>query len=76
MCRALFVARRGYFAWKQRGERPKDEDNRRLNADIQRRFDRQKARYGATRLRWSCERKAGRSAASVQRATKKPSAFA
>ncbi len=50
MCRVLDVTRSGYYAWKGRGERPKDEENRRLDADIRRLFDLHKARYGAPRL--------------------------
>jgi len=50
MCRVLDVTRSGYYAWKRRGERPGDEENRRLDADIRRLFDLHKARYGAPRL--------------------------
>jgi transposase InsO family protein len=50
MCRVLDVTRSGYYAWKRRGERPRDEENRRLDADIRRLFDLHKARYGAPRL--------------------------
>ena len=50
MCRVLDVTRSGYYAWKRRGECPKDEENRRLDADIRRLFDLHKARYGAPRL--------------------------
>jgi transposase InsO family protein len=50
MCRVLKVTRSGYYAWKQRGERPGDEENRRLDVDIQRLFEAHKGRYGAPRL--------------------------
>ena len=50
MCRVLDVTRSGFYAWKRRGERPRDEENRRLDADIRRLFDLHKARYGAPRL--------------------------
>jgi putative transposase len=50
MCRVLDVTRSGYYAWKRQGERPQDEENRRLDADIRRLFDLHKARYGAPRL--------------------------
>ncbi len=50
MCRVLDVTRSGYYAWKRRGERPREEENRRLDADIRRLFDLHKARYGAPRL--------------------------
>jgi hypothetical protein len=50
MCRVLDVARSGYYAWKRRAASPRDEENSRLDADIQRIFDRHKGRYGAPRL--------------------------
>lgn len=50
MCRVLAVTRSGYYAWKQRGESPRDEENRRLEADLRRLFDFHKSRYGAPRL--------------------------
>lgn len=50
MCRVLDVARSGYYAWKQRGESPRDKENRRLDADIQRLYGRYQGRYGAPRL--------------------------
>jgi putative transposase len=50
MCRVLGVARSGYYAWKKREESPRDEENRRLDADIQRIYDLHKGRYGAPRL--------------------------
>lgn len=50
MCRVLDVTRSGYYAWKRRGERPRDRESRRLDADIRRLFDLHKARYGAPRL--------------------------
>ena len=50
MCRVLDVTRSGYYAWKRRGERPRDAENRRLDADIRRLFDLHQARYGAPRL--------------------------
>ena len=49
-CRVLDLARSGYFAWKRRGERPRDVENRRLDADIRRFFYQHQARYGAPRL--------------------------
>lgn len=52
MCRVLDVTRSGYSAWQRRGERPRDEENRRLDADIRRLFDLHQARYGAPRLTW------------------------
>ena len=36
--------------WKRRDERPRDRENRRLDADLRRLFDLHKARYGAPRL--------------------------
>jgi len=50
MCHVLGVARSGYYAWKRRRESPLDEENRRLDADIQRLYDFHKSRYGAPRL--------------------------
>lgn len=50
MCQLLDVARSGYYAWKQRGENPRNEENRRLDADLQRLYDVHKGRYGAPRL--------------------------
>lgn len=50
MCRVLEVTRSGYYAWKRRGDRLQDEENRRLDADIGRLFALHKARYGAPRL--------------------------
>ena len=50
LCRVLGVARSGYYAWKRRGESPRDEENRRLDADIQRIFGLHKGRYGAPRM--------------------------
>lgn len=50
MCRVLEVTRSGYDAWKRRGDRLRDEENRRLDADIGRFFALHKARYGAPRL--------------------------
>lgn len=50
MCRVLEVTRSGYYAWKRRGDRRRDEENRRLDANIGRLFALYKARYGAPRL--------------------------
>lgn len=50
MCRVLDVTRSGYYAWKRRGESPRDEENRRLDADLQRLYNFHKGRYGAPRL--------------------------
>lgn len=50
MGRVLDVMRSGYSAWKRRGERPRDAEHRRLDADLRRRFDLHQARYGAPRL--------------------------
>lgn len=50
MCRVLDVPRSGYYAWKRRGENPREAENRRLDEAIQRLFDRHKDRYGASRL--------------------------
>lgn len=50
MCRVLEVTRGGHYAWKRRGDRLRDEENRRLDADIGRLFALHKARYGAPRL--------------------------
>lgn len=50
MCRVLEVTRSGHHAWKRRGDRLRDEENRRLDADIGRLFALHKARYGAPRL--------------------------
>jgi transposase InsO family protein len=50
MCRVLDVAGSGYYAWKRRAASPRDEENGRLDADIQRIFDRHKGRYGAPRV--------------------------
>lgn len=50
MCRVLRVTRSGYYAWKQRGECPREAENRRLDEAIQRLYDLHKGRYGAPRL--------------------------
>lgn len=50
MCRVLDVTRSGYYAWKRRGESPRDEENRRLDTDLQRLYNFHKGRYGAPRL--------------------------
>ena len=50
LCRVLGVARGGHYAWKRRGESPRDGENRRLDAGIQRIFGLHKGRYGAPRL--------------------------
>jgi putative transposase len=39
MCRVLNVARSGYYAWRPRGESPREEEDRRLEADIQRLYE-------------------------------------
>ena len=57
MCRVLDVTRSGYYAWKRRGERPRDAENRRLDADIRRLFDLHQVRYGAPRLTWEWREK-------------------
>ena len=44
MCRVLDVTRSGYYAWKRRGESPRDEENRRLDADLQRLYNFHKGR--------------------------------
>ena len=49
MCRVLDVARSGYYAWKKREENPRDEENGRLDADVQRIYDLHKGRDGAPR---------------------------
>ena len=33
MCRVLEVTRSGYYAWKRRGDRLRDEKNRRLDTE-------------------------------------------
>jgi putative transposase len=50
MCRVLKVTRSGYYAWKQRGESPREAENRRLDAALQRLYKAHKGRYGAPRL--------------------------
>jgi len=50
MCRVLDVTRSGYYAWKRRGERPRDAEHRRLVADLRRLLDLHQVRYGAQRL--------------------------
>jgi transposase InsO family protein len=50
MCRVLDVARSGYHARKKREESPRDEENRRLDAGIQRTYGLHKGRCGAPRL--------------------------
>ncbi len=50
LCRVLGVSRSGYYAWRQAPESPRAAENRRLDADIQRRFDEHRGRYGAPRI--------------------------
>jgi putative transposase len=50
MCRVLDVPRSGYYAWKLRGETPREAENRRLDEAIQHLFDCHKGWYGAPRL--------------------------
>lgn len=47
MGRALEVTCSGYSAWKRRGDRRRDEENRHLDAEIGRFFGLHKACYGA-----------------------------
>lgn len=50
MGRVLDLPRSGYYAWKQRGKSPREAENSRLDAVIQRLYDLPKGRYGAPRL--------------------------
>lgn len=50
MARVLDVTRSGYYAWKQRGESPRDQENRRLDADLRRLYDLHQGRHGTPRL--------------------------
>jgi len=60
MCRVLDVTRSGYYAWKRRGESPRDEENRRLDADLQRLYNFHKGRHGAPRLTLDLRAEGGR----------------
>lgn len=50
LCRVLGVSRSGYYAWRQAPASPRTAENRRLDADIQRRFAEHRGRYGAPRI--------------------------
>ena len=50
LCRCLAVTRSGFYAWQQRPESPRSQDDRRLKVLVQASFDESKQRYGSPRI--------------------------